>query len=300
MDFEKPDLNEWKSVEDRADEFALRNAGELSYNIDPKKYWDNYYNLYHQYLDSEKILDRFDEEEAEENYEFFKYEEARREVFEFSKSIAEYLKSNEIKDLVIVDRSSRPLYIGVMEYWKEVFNDIRMPNIYFVNPKGFKNIDEMSTRELLAVNEDAIYKSDLEEEVDKARTKEEVLDEFRKVYPKLLADKDRPVLIFDTCIHSGDTLSPVTEIFKELGFKDARVGSINPSDAGSAVRTDFFITEKRPEKGCYPYDRDRIIEKTFEHIYSKSTADTEKIQQGNILRKEIKRIMQEYLKTVKD
>jgi hypothetical protein len=80
-----------------------------------------------------------------------------------------------------------------------------------------------------------------------------------------------------------------------MGFTDVRIGSVNPAEEGSSVQTDFYITHRRPEKGCYPFDRDRMIEKTFEHVYSQRTQDIQKRRAGNQLREEIKRIMLEHL-----
>jgi hypothetical protein len=284
-----------ESVLKRAEKFALDQVGELTEGVDPKKYWDDFYASYYDYLDSEKLLNRFDEEKKTKEWEFFTWENARDEVFMFSKSIAEYLKECEIKDLVIVDRSSRPLYIGVREYWKDVYQNTPMPNIYFLNPKGFKNVDEMTYFELNAVNDHAAWKGDRDESYLEARTKDEIIDEFESIYPKLVADKDKPILVFDTCIHSGDTLSPLVKTLENMGFTDVRIGSVNPAEEGSSVQTDFYITHRRPEKGCYPFDRDRMIEKTFEHVYSQRTQDIQKRRAGNQLREEIKRIMLEHL-----
>lgn len=226
---------------------------------------------------------------------FFRYAEDRKEVFEFSKSIAEYIKENKIKDLVIIDRSSRPLYVGFMEYWKKVYPQEPMPKIFFVNPKGFKDKDTMDAEALIDVDMEAYRKDDITESIGSARSEKEILAEFEKAYPKLMADKNEPILVFDTCIHSGDSLYPVTQALKKLGFKDTKIGAVNPSPKEAKVSTDFFITKQDPEMGCYPYDRDRLIEKTFEHVYSKRTDDDEKRNMGIELRKEIKKIMEENL-----
>jgi hypoxanthine phosphoribosyltransferase len=186
-----------------------------------------------------------------------------------------------------------------MEYWKKAYPGERRPGIYFVNPKGFKDRETTSPEELREVNEDAAFKEDLRESESKARTRSEIDEEFSKTYPRLMADRGKKVLVFDTCIHSGDTLASVVDTFDRLGFKDVKVGSVNPADYHSKVQTDFHITKERPEMGCYPFDRDRMIEKTFEHVYSKRGNDKEKKAAGIALRKEIKKIMQENLEVEK-
>ncbi|MEK9151753.1 MAG: hypothetical protein AAB692_00100 [Patescibacteria group bacterium] len=227
---------------------------------------------------------------------FFRYPEARKDVFEFSKTIAEYLKNNGIKDLVIADRSSRPLYIGVREYWMKIFPDEPMPNMYFINPKGFKSRDSLTDAELQDAGYDAAVKDDRVERIETARNRKEIIAEFKQVYKKLYADNKEPVLLFDTCLHSGKTLYSVVEAFKAMGFTNLKVGSVNRADRGSKVQTDFHITDRHPHGGCYPFDQDRLIEKTFEHVYSMPADDPRKKAMGAELRQEIKKIMEQYLR----
>ncbi|OGN10292.1 MAG: hypothetical protein A3J46_00670 [Candidatus Yanofskybacteria bacterium RIFCSPHIGHO2_02_FULL_41_11] len=234
-------------------------------------------------------------EKPKEKYAFFQFKEARDDLFEFVKSISEYLHDNEIPNLVIIDRSSRPLYMGVIEYWRSRYPDEKMPGIYFLNPKGFKQRESLSRYDIEKIQLDSRFKHDALESPQKIRTKQEVLEEFEEVYHKLLADKDKPVLVFDSCIHSGDTLDPVKKTMEEAGFEDIMIGSINPVGRRSRVRTDFHITSKDPEKGCYPFDKDRMIEKVFDHVYSQRTSDPQKRQLSIELRKEIKRIIDEHL-----
>ncbi|MFA6594571.1 MAG: hypothetical protein WCT16_04950 [Candidatus Buchananbacteria bacterium] len=230
-----------------------------------------------------------------QNYEFFEYPGERQELFDYSKKIAEYLRTEKIPNLVIIDRSSRPLYIGVREYFRSQYPDEEMPNIYFMNPKGFKAVEDLTPEEIADIIRDCSWKNDVDEQPHQVRAHEDIILEFQDTYKRLMDDKEHPVLIFDTCIHSGGSLEPVKKIFDESGFSDVRIGAVNPSMVGSKVKTDFYITTQRPEKGCYPFDRDRIIEKTFSHVYSQRTTDQRKREQSIRLRKEIKQVMKEYL-----
>ena len=217
------------------------------------------------------------------DYDFFAREVERNELFEYCKKIAEYLHDNEIPSLVIIDRSSRPVYIGVKEYWRFKYPDENPPNIYFMNPSGFKTHKEKND-----------YRIDNPSEL---RSEKEVLADFQDVYKKLMADKDKPVLVFDSCIHSGNTLVPVRRAMIKSGFKDLLIGSINPSDFGSSIKTDFYISEDRPAKGCYPFDRDRMIEKVLYSPHSVRTSNTNDMDHAIRLRREIKRIMEEKIKS---
>lgn len=232
------------------------------------------------------------ESEQQPDYEFFQYANEREELFYYSKSIAEYLRSENIPNLVIIDRSSRPLYVGVKEYLHAQYPEEKIPDIYFMNPKGFKAREDLTPEEVEEILDDCAWKNDAEENPHQVRTREEIMREFQDTYKKLMKDKDQPMLVFDTCIHSGGSLGPVKKVLDDSGFSDVRIGAVNPSEEGSKVKTDFYITTRRPEMGCYPFDRDRIIEKTFDHVYSKTTTDQHKRERSIRLRQEIKKIMQ--------
>lgn len=231
-----------------------------------------------------------------QNYEFFDDPKERKELFNYSKAIAEYLRAEEIPNLIIVDRSSRPLYVGVREYLRSKYPDETMPNMYFVNPKGFKAKEDLSYREIMDVICECMYKGDTIDSPDQVKNSASIMDEFSNTYTELMKDKKKPVLVFDTCIHSGDSLEPIQGILGKLGFSDVRIGAVNPPEYGSKVQTDYYITRRRSEKGCYPFDRDKIIEKTFSHVYSKKTEDQKKIDRSVRLRKEISQIIKENLK----
>jgi len=88
------------------------------------------------------------QEKPAPKYEFFPYADERQEVFEYSKKIAEYLREEKVPNLVIIDRSSRPLYIGVREYLKAKYPDEDIANVYFMNPKGFKAREDLKPKKL--------------------------------------------------------------------------------------------------------------------------------------------------------
>lgn len=262
--------------------------------------------------DQERELDSFDDadlygdfesadpargfENEHKKYRFFEFDREQEELFKYCKSVAEYLHDKGIADLVIIDRSSRPMYIGVKECWRHMYPHEPIPGVYFLNPTGFVAISDTPAEKLedikLTLEEKGNFTSS---ELNKSRSREMVDEEFSKVYKRLVADREKPILIFDSCIHSGDTLTPVIESLKRVGFKDVHVGSINPADLGSKVQNDYFITREHPERGCYPFDRDRMIEKTLNHVYSERTSDPAKMKRSVELRREIKDIIKEKL-----
>ncbi len=90
-------------------------------------------------------------ETALQDYEFFDDPRERQELFNYSRAIAEYLRAEDISNLVIIDRSSRPLYVGVREYLHLQYPDEEMPNMYFMNPKGFKAKEDLTSEEIASM-----------------------------------------------------------------------------------------------------------------------------------------------------
>lgn len=252
-----------------------------------------------------ELLDQYEEEldrkiDEGSQYAFFENADERNELVHYCERVTEYLHDNGIADLIIIDRSSRPLYIGVMELWRHKYPGQPMPGIYFMNPKGFKDTDTLTDDDLFDIEEDSAWNEDRLESIGQARASSEIRDELERTYVKLMRDKDKPVLVFDSCIHSGDTLTPVVESLEELDFSDVRIGSVEEAPPRANIHPDFYITDTRPAKGCYPFDQDKMIEKTFDHVYSYPQRDPALIKRSTQLRKEIKQIITEAINNRKE
>lgn len=235
------------------------------------------------------------------DYEFFPYEDEREELFEYCKKLAEYLYTTEADNLVIVDRSARPIWVGVKEYWKAKYPDEPMPGIYFLNPKGFRTLENTSVSQADMLYRKSMYSGE-PEEFDPTKTDREIEDELKKVYKRLLQDKDKKTVLFDACMHKGETLAPVVNIMKQAGFSDMQIVVVSPDmlSPSSPVKPDHFLTERMPARRCYPFDQDQAIEKTYDHVYSLPAKDPEKIRQAARLRKEIRDIIRSYISVDQD
>lgn len=233
-------------------------------------------------------------------FEFFTTQKERSELFRYCASIAEKLHRDDISNLVIVDRSARPVYIGVREYWRDKFPQEKMPGMYFLNPKGFKAKETLTDMEVADIAYESMEKDDIDEGMESVRSREEILAEFQKTYSALMRDKEKPVMVFDSCLHTGNTLEPVIESMKASGFDHLVVASVNPSEEGSKVSTDFYITTQRPEMGCYPFDRDRAINKVFSSATSARNTDPVASARARRLRREIAQVIKTELKKTKE
>lgn len=229
---------------------------------------------------------------GEQNYEFFHISRERSDIFEFSKGIAEYLHTQHINDLVLLDKSARIFYMGIREYWQSNYPNEKIPNIYFINPHGFKSRDALSDSEVEYIERKYGFSIDV---YAMREDNESVLREFTTTYKQLISHKDLPVLIFDTCVHSGFSLNIIVESFQKVGFSKLRIGSVNPSDSESVIKTDFHITKRPPVWKCCPFWSDKMITKNFDHVYSQAETNPRFIAQSSRLRYEIKRIVLEQL-----
>ncbi len=231
-------------------------------------------------------------QEKPQDYRFFDSPEKRKELFDYSKAVAEYLRKERISNLILVDRGARPLYIGVREYLYSKYPEEEIPDIFFVNPRGFKSKEELTPDEIKFLN----YKLQLSGDPEKkVRDQEEIMAEFRNRYRRLMKSKEDPTLIFDTCMHTGKSIKPIKKTLDRLGFSDLRIGLVSPPETGVEIEVDFYITEKIPEKICYPFDKETIVEKTLTRTSSRKTEDPQGRRKSIFLRKEIRKIIRDFL-----
>lgn len=282
-----------------------------------RQYWEKYWDLYWEFLKkydtpnidvfppstlAEKPVSRIEEflallhdllQQGNSERRFFPDREAQRDVFEICHAISEYIIHEGIQDLIIADRSARPLYVGVMEYFRLVYPDKPMPGIFFINPLGFKNRNSSSIPEVQAVIVKGYLNGDAVPNILTTRYALEVEEEFATRYRRLMDHKAGPVLLFDTCIHTGNSLEVVRDTLARLGFTDLRIGSVNPSDPGATVMTDFAVRTRPAVRACYPFDKDRLVEKTLDSVSSRGTPDATKRAAARLLRDEIRNIIRE-------
>ena len=245
-------------------------------------------------------------EGGDEHYATFPDRECRQDAFRVAQAIAELLKLENVPNVILVDRGARPLYIGLIEYWGAKYAKSQKPNIYFLNPLGFVNQETCSRDEIHKRSIMTYWGGEAsEKEISGTKSKKEVIEEFQRAYPNLLKDKDKPLVIFDTRIHTGQTLLPVMQILKELGFVDVRVVTSSKPDPlfNSPVKADYFVSDRELhlvydltsdhelDSACYPFGQDKMVKKQEEYIYSIPNKDQKDIAKSVQIRKELHSIM---------
>lgn len=104
--------------------------------------------------------------------------------------ISEYCHNNDIKNIILIDRSARLAYIGIKEYWESNYWNIKKPNMYFLNPENLSN-------NLLDI---------------------EFMRKFKNT--DMLKNKKQKLLVFDTCTHSWDTMNNVKRFLSNMWFSN--------------------------------------------------------------------------------
>lgn len=226
-------------------------------------------------------------------YEFFPSAAERKELVTICGRVAEYLHDNHIANLVLLDRSARPAYIGIREMWKQKYPDQPLPGIYFVNPTGFNSTEETRGSRVREIIDDSAWKGTDIGSARDIRSEDEIQKDFQQTYQRLLANKDKGTLLFDTCVHSGDSFKPVLETFKSMDFKNLKVGVVGDDMNMSNIKPDLVAVSGQPLGVCYPFDRDRMIGRRLDSVTSARNTNSSEREKSVRLRKEITKIFAE-------
>lgn len=255
-----------------------------------------------QRRDSIRMFDRLSSLRAEltGDYEFITDEDRRKEIVEVSSALTRYVHDNHIRNVVLVDRAARPAWMGLSHFWEKYYPDEDKPNIYFVDPTGFLTGEDLLEEGYMGLPKiiymlanDPRELSNIEDPQHLARDDNTVAQNFKDTYKQLVSECDSPTLIFDNCIHSGDTLTPVVRTFKEVGFEDLHLGVVSTTEDRSDVPMDFVAVNGEAAGGCYPFDHDFIVRKNFDSPTSQRNTDREDIDRSKRLRKELRRLFAE-------
>lgn len=218
----------------------------------------------------------------------------RHDIYQFTKALTEYLENNKIENIVFVDVGARPAWVGVHEYWKEHFPDKDLPGLYFINPETISGTEKDALRKKLYDRMTHVRYMDEIDETWPARPTDTAgpQEEFRNTFTALMHDTDKPVVIFDTCSHTGGTLSPIVAMLKELGFKDVRVLTANRPNLVSPITTAAHLDNQIILEGvCNPFGRDPLVKKGGGIVSER--ADDAPRKKGVRIRREIRQIIRD-------
>jgi hypothetical protein len=247
--------------------------------------------------------------------EFFNRGE-KTDLVQIGKRLAEYLHDNNVRRIAFLDTSARPAYICLREAWKRLYPNEEVPEIYFINPTGFNTNEtvhqfvdvgqyepiprvvaiaakQLPKEEMPEFFRQMAFRRAMENVLEKTmnRTPATIQTELQKGYKKLVSDTESPLLVFDTCIHTGMSVDIVMDALRDAGMQDVRIGLASNNRNFSGFEPDFVALDGEAAGSCYPFDKDKMIEKTIDSISSKRTDDEENRERSHRLRKVIKEII---------
>lgn len=232
----------------------------------------------------------------ESGYEVFQDGRERRELVKTGNAIAKYAKKNDIRTVCFLDRSARPTYIALKECWNALYPNEEAPSVRFINPKGCISLEDVESGRYTPkwlVEEDE-YKQGMVEDIDNIRPEDEIVKELQEKIQDN-PNKNNPVLVFDTCLHTGITMGTVVDKLLRAGVTDLHTGAVTSWDYEGDLPIDLFVMSRTPARGCYPFGADEITYKTYGSVTSSANDDPVSRYDSMDLRAEIRRAIREEL-----
>lgn len=118
--------------------------------------------------------------------------------------------------------------------------------------------------------------------------------EFKKRYSHLDKEKDEPLLLFDTCSHTGGTIRKIKDFLDRLEFNDVKVLTANIPDAESGIHSEASFEKHKFLTSCYPFGKDSLVSRDESSVMSNINEMADRGVSLQI-RKEIKSIIKERL-----
>lgn len=214
-------------------------------------------------------------------YEHFDNEAQRDDIFFFTKHAVEYLEKIGECNLVFMDRSARPAYAALDEYWniKHSDDNLPKPKFYFVNPKGF-----LTNRDWAG-----------------ERNSDDVIQEIQEKFPELVKDTSKPLVLIDACVHLGTTLENVGYHFERLGFRvTCIVANTTKDHSGLQFETPSVRSDVCDIFGD-THNYGDIVSKNRDSVVSTKTIRENEFEQemlqdeANTVRREIRQIIRDGL-----
>ncbi|MCB9808780.1 hypothetical protein H6776_00070 [Candidatus Nomurabacteria bacterium] len=241
----------------------------------------------------------FKQERLPEKYTYFDSPEERKTIFHFSKELAEYIHDQDIHQVIFLDRSARLAWVGVDTYWKTTYPESDHPEYFFLNPDAFDSEGSMYFEENIPSSQaklDIAMSSLLNIEPRLARKQNPgelySAHDLDNLYPGLAQSKANPILVFDTCSHSGKTLRNVRNALNAFDYKNLKIVTANEPSEESSDLVDHSLADADTMVSCYPFGRASGVKKD-ETLPSQVHKEYREIPAQ--ARKEIREIIKEHL-----
>lgn len=229
-------------------------------------------------------------------YRFFGQHGAQ-EYYQLSREITTYIHDEGIRSVVITDKAARPAYIGLTRCWRALYPNEDRPLINFMNPLGLQPVEDVPLIKRVRGAVESI-RTGLSNVPIAARTADDIAKEFRTTFTELLTRKDDPLLVLDTCLHTGESVLPILSQLLRNGCADVRIGVVGytPMSRPLVLVPDIVFRPEGAVEDCYPFGfREQMISKTFDHVTSVQSSKIDRAA-GQALRAEARAIIIEGLR----
>lgn len=220
-----------------------------------------------------------------------------QEYYQLSREITTYVHDQGIRSVVLTDKSARPAYIGLTRCWRTLYPNEDRPLINFMNPLGLKPVEQVPLIKRVRGAAERIRTGGGDVPVA-ARTADDIAEEFRTTFAELLTRKEEPLLVLDTCLHTGESALPILSQLLRQGFADVRIGVVGytPMSRPLVLVPDIVFRPEGAVEDCYPFGyRERMVAKTFDEVTSVRASQADR-EAGWALRVEASRIITEGLR----
>jgi hypothetical protein len=153
-----------------------------------------------------------------------------------SRNFARFSIENGVRNVVLLDKRARPLWVGMAEYWRRAYPREQRPGIHFINPAALQQTvaNSKSPAELRARLTDAAG-----------------LCARGLARSALRSASAAPTLVADLCAHSGQALYLSKRVLEEVGFDELHTGVITSAvPAKSPLRPSLHVTDNQFAFGC--------------------------------------------------
>lgn len=201
-----------------------------------------------------------------------------QELFLATQALGEYCLSENIADVVFVDRSARPAWVALSQYLDLAHANEPKPDMHFINPH------HLSTPYL----PNNLWRRLREGQLSRRASRELVATKN-----SLLDHKDAPVLLFDACMHTGETMSDAKRVLQRAGMNDIRTGVFVAdfvSGVDESVQPDFYYSDDAMPLGCRPFGRDDSLSSSGS-IYAEVSHSLAGASNRNHLRRAIREVI---------
>lgn len=208
-------------------------------------------------------------------------EQERPKASDLVARITDYLKDNNIGNILLLDRAARPAGIALSTSWREKYPYTKRPfDIYFVNPRGFVTQEELAGKDGFLGPSRKSFElflsrrtGDIYDPSASGRTVDAIKADFETTYPRLADARDEAVLVFDNCIHEGRSMIPIVARLGQFGFTDVRIGVAGNANNRSGLTPDFVAFSDFQGPTCGIFGIDSLVQKPFESVTSVRTSN---------------------------